>query len=154
MHWYVYPLAGLSGLLALVVLAIVIWWRHPDIKVVSEQFRRQRERLEAQFFTAASQSGKPRGLRWKAIEWERPVEFGREPDTGKIAALVGITIQFEAVEGSDMEGLPAVGNLRNATAVFFYHRGLWHTLGRTIFNMNPDEAIDHFKYERLQIDGV
>jgi hypothetical protein len=115
-------------------------------------FRRQREHLEAMFFQAAASSGKPRGLRWVDCDWESGAEFARERATGRLAALVGITIRFEAVEGSDMEGLPAVGNLRNASAVFFFHRGRWHTTGRTVFNLNPDEALAHFQnqYERLR----
>ena len=66
-------------------------------------------------------------------------------------ALVGVTISFEAIEGGDMEGLEAVGNLRNASAVFFYQDGQWQTGGRVIFNLNPDEAVEHFKqgYERI-----
>ena len=69
-----------------------------------------------------------------------------------LVALVPVTIRFEAIEGSDMEGLPAVGNLRNASAVFFYHRGRWHTTGKTVFNLNPGEAVEHFKnqYERVE----
>ena len=77
--------------------------------------------------------------------------FARDRQSGELTALVGVTIQFEAVEGSDMEGLPAVGNLRNATGVFFFHRGHWGTVGKAIFNMNPEEAIKQFdkQYERL-----
>ena len=76
-----------------------------------------------------------------------------ERQTGRLAALVAVTVQFEAIEGGDMEGLPAVGNLRNASAVFFYDRGRWRTTGKTVFNLNPGEAIEHFKgqYERLPI---
>ena len=50
-----------------------------------------------------------------------------------------------------MEGLPAVGNLRNASAVFFYHAGRWRTSGKALFNLNPDEALARFggQYERL-----
>jgi len=128
------------------------WFRtDPDAEHARRLFQHQRERLELQFFQAASASGKPRGLRWKAIDWGSAVEFARERDSGRLAALVGITIQFEAVEGSDMEGLPAVGNLRNASAVFFFHQGRWHTLGKAVFNLNPDEALAHFRnqYERL-----
>jgi hypothetical protein len=115
-------------------------------------FGRQREHLEAKFFDTASRSGKPRGLRWNACDWQSGVTFARERATGKLAALVGVTIRFEAVEGSDMEGLPAVGNLRHASAVFFFDRGKWHTVGRTIFNLAPDEALEHFKsqYQRLE----
>jgi hypothetical protein len=69
-----------------------------------------------------------------------------------LAALVAVTIQFEAIEGSDMEGLPAVGNLRNASAVFFFDRGRWHTTGKAVFNLNPGEALEHFRnqYERVE----
>jgi len=125
--------------------------RGPRLDQARVLFQRQRERLELQFFQAATASGKPRGLRWKAIDWESSIEFARERASGRLAALTGITIQFEAVEGSDMEGLPAVGNLRNASAVFFFHGGRWHTTGKTVFNLNPDEALAHFhnQYERL-----
>jgi len=69
-----------------------------------------------------------------------------------LAAIVGVTIRFEAVEGSDMEGLPAVGNLRNASAVFFHEGGRWVATGRTVFNLSPDEVIAHFgrQYERVE----
>ena len=68
-----------------------------------------------------------------------------------VSAGNALTIQFEAIEGSDMEGLPAVGNLRNASGVFFFQAGQWSTVGRAIFNMNPDEAAAHFsnQYEKL-----
>ena len=123
----------------------------PSVELARRLFQQQRERLELLFFQTAAASGKPRGLRWKAIDWESGVEFARERASGKLAALVGVTIRFEAVEGSDMEGLPAIGNLRNASAVFFFHGGRWHTLGKTVFNLNPDEALIHFQnqYERL-----
>lgn len=116
-----------------------------------ELFRLQRERLEAHFMSAAAATGKPRGLRWVDCEWEDAVVFVRDRQAGHIAALVGVTIQFEAIPGSDMEGLPAVGNLRNASAVFFFQRGHWHTVGKAVFNMNPDEAVRHFQnqYEPL-----
>ncbi|HVS39776.1 MAG TPA: hypothetical protein VMS17_29735 [Gemmataceae bacterium] len=117
-------------------------------------FARQRPQLEEAFFAAAAASGKPRGLRWKSLEWEPGVEFARERATGALAALVGVVVQFEAVEGGDMEGVAAVGNLRNASAVFFFHGGRWRTTGKTVFNLNPDEALARFadQYERLVTD--
>jgi len=141
-------------------VAIALAWRPlrafgrgSQVQFARQLFVQQREYLEARFFTAAAASGKPRGLRWVNCDWESAVEFARERDTGKLAALVGVTLQFEAIEGSDMEGLPAVGNLRNASAVFFFDKGRWQTTGKTIFNLNPDEAIQHFgkQYERVEI---
>jgi len=145
------------GLILLVGFVLMLWrplrnfGKQVQDERARELFKLQRERLEAKFQTAAVATGKPRGLRWKQWRWEREAEFVRERRTGQIAALVGVTIQFEAIEGSDMEGLPAVHNLRNASAVFFFHRGRWDTVGKAVFNMNPNEAVAHFKqqYERI-----
>jgi hypothetical protein len=135
-----------------VILALALSWRYlrffgreVQAERAQELFALQRERLELKFQHAAAASGKPRGLRWKNCDWDGPVAFARERRTGQLAALAGLTIQFEAVEGGDMEGLPAVSTLRDASAVFFFHRGQWHTVGKTIFNMTPAMAIEHFK---------
>jgi hypothetical protein len=150
----VWPWLVLGGVLVLLLGVLAAWLLRRTTGSVQEAralFDVRRSQLERQFFEAAAASGKPRGLRWKACEWSGAPEFARERATGLLAALVSVTIQFEAVEGGDMEGLPAVGNLRNASAVFFYHQRQWHTTGRTVFNLNPDEALEHFKnqYERL-----
>jgi len=136
----------------ILLIGLAVFWRRlrffgreVQAERAQELFALQRERLEAKFIDAASKSGKPRGLRWKNCDWDGPVAFARERRTGQLAALAGVTIQFEAVEGSDMEGLPAVATLRDASAVFFFHRGQWHTVGKIIFNMNPTMAIEHFK---------
>src|SRR5690242_1326989 len=153
MAWWWWLVIG--GAAALAVLAVLAWRplvrlaREAEVQHARRLFAGQREHLEARFLSAAAATGKPRGLRWKGCEWDSRFELARERSTGRLAALVGVTIQFEAVPGSDMEGLPAVGNLRNASAVFFFDRGRWHTVGRAVFNMNPDEAIAHFQYERV-----
>jgi hypothetical protein len=118
-------------------------------------FLQHRPQLQGAFFAAAAASGKPRGLRWKVCEWESAVAFARERATGSLTALAGVVIEFEAVEGGDMEGVEAVGNLRNASAVFFFHAGQWRTTGKTVFNLNPDEALVRFQsqYERLPEDN-
>ena len=147
--WFLLP----AGLLVVAVL-VLRWGRKPRLSVpeIQKRFVQQREHLEAAFFAAACASGKPRGLRWKDCEWESEVAFARERQTGRLAALVAVTIAFEAIEGGEMEGVAAVGNLRNASAVFFFDAGRWRTTGRAIFNLSPVEAIEHFKgqYERLQ----
>src|SRR3954452_24851383 len=144
----------LLGVVAGVVVLLALWLleaRSVSLPRARALFEAQRGALEEAIFRAAAASGKPRGLRWVGCEWEPGAEFARERGTGKQAALVGVTIRFEAVEGSDMEGLPAVGNLRNASAVFFFRGGRWHTAGKAVFNLNPDETLAHFgnQYERL-----
>src|SRR5436190_5561540 len=96
------------GLAAVVILFLV--WRplrslgkEIQVERARELFLLQRERLEARFVTAAAATGKPRGLRWKDCTFERDVELARERQTGQLVALVPVTIQFEAIEGSDME---------------------------------------------------
>ena len=41
-------------------------WKRPDARALLE---RDLPALREAFFRAASDSGKPRGLRWKALEW-------------------------------------------------------------------------------------
>jgi hypothetical protein len=67
-----------------------------------------------------------------------------------LAALAGVTISFEAIEGGDMEGVEAVGNLRVASALFFFHAGAWHTTGKALFNLEPADVLARFatQYER------
>jgi hypothetical protein len=143
--------------IGLVVLAWV--WRplrslgrEIQVERARELFVLQRERLEAKFVSAASATGKPRGLRWKDCAFESELALARDRRTHQLVALVPVTIQFEAVEGGDMEGLPAVDNLRNASAVFYFQRGQWLTAGKAVFNMNPGEVLAHFKnqYEPVQ----
>ncbi len=150
--WFWISAGVLAGLLAILLLRIWLTSRTVSPREACEQFRRQREHLEAAFFQTAAASGKPRGLRWKDCEWSDMVEFARDRQAGQLVALVGVTISFEAIEGSDMEGLPAVGNLRNASAVFVFDGARWSTAGRAVFNLNPDEAIRHFgsQYEAVE----
>jgi hypothetical protein len=145
-------------MLALVGLAFFFWrvGRSGNPRVVlkpaRELFQKERQELERLFFQASAASGKPRGLRWKECQWSELIEWVREKRTGQLLALVGVTISFEAIEGGDMEGVEAVGNLRTASAVFFFQDGRWQTGGRVIFNLNPDEAVRHFQsgYERVE----
>jgi hypothetical protein len=140
-------------LASILFIALIVWLRPRGVRVAfaRAQFERERAALATQFFDAAARSGKPRGLRWTRCEWGPTVELARDRTTGQLIALVGVTIAFEAIAGSDMEGLPAVGNLRNASAVFAFDGLHWVTNGRAVFNLNPDEAIQHFgaQYERV-----
>jgi hypothetical protein len=136
----------LVGLFVLLIFLVVMWYigyRSREVRPAIVSFHTQRMSLQEAFFATASRSGKPRGLRWKQCEWGDMVEVARDKRTGQLFAFVAVTISFEAIEGSDMDGLAAVGNLRNASALFFHQHGTWHTNGQAIFNLNPDEAIVH-----------
>lgn len=151
LYWSIPLLIASAG------LAFYFWRRgraaDPQVQLESIRgfFEVERARLQAQFFQAAGASGKPRGLRWKECVWNELIEWVRDKQSGQLMVLVGVTISFEAIEGGDMEGVEAAGNLRNASAVFYWQDGEWRTSGRAIFNLNPSEAVEHFKggYERI-----
>jgi hypothetical protein len=147
--WWLIPLFAVT-----VALVALLAWRplrglfgEVQFERARELFTLQRERLEAKFIECANASGKPRGLRWIDCDWASEVQYARDRVTGEINALVGVTIRFEAVPGTDMEDWPAVKDLRQATGVFFFTKGHWHTHGRAIFNMGPREAIAHFQQQ-------
>jgi hypothetical protein len=149
----------LAGVTAASVAAVVLSWRpmrrfgqQVHLARARESFRLQRPGLETKFLEAAQATGKPRGLKWQECKFDPSVDFVRDRQTGDIVALVATSISFEAIPGGDMEDNPNVGLLRNASAVFYFHKGHWNTVGKAVFNMNPDEAIEHFKnqYEPLK----
>src|SRR5262245_51269740 len=118
------------------------WRGRREAERARRDFRRQGEMLEARFFDLAAASGKPRGLRWIDCNWLEAVTFARDRKTGLLTAFVAVNIRFEAIEGGDMEDVAAVGNVRDAAAVFHYQRGSWGTGGRALFNMNPQDALE------------
>lgn len=132
-------------LLALMIGPLRAMRREVRFARAQGEFRRQRERLEMQFFKAASTTGRPRGLRWSDCDFDNAVSYARDRRTGELCAFVACTISFEAVEGGPMEGVEAVSNLRAATAVFNYGVNGWTAQGRVMFNLNPAEAIAFYQ---------
>lgn len=128
--------------------ALVAWYRvrsrEKKLCKARDDFHRQREHLEAKFLQLAGESGKPRGLTWTACDFDDQVAYVRDKRTGRLSALVGVTVSFSAIEGGGMEDVEAVGNLRAATAVFHLENGRWITEGRTIFNLSPAEAVQYY----------
>jgi hypothetical protein len=145
--WWIVATVVLSVLFvgALVWRPVRSALREGQLARARKDFHRQRERLEARFLTLASNSGKPRGLRWVECEFEDDVAYARDRRSGDLSAFVAVTISFEAIEGGPMEGVEAVGNLRAATAVFYFSHAAWQTDGRAIFNLNPTEAIAYYR---------
>src|SRR6187399_1316135 len=144
---------AVSGAVILAVVALVfacLRRRRPwsvNLERARKLFHLRREWLEARFFTLAANSGKPRGLEWVDCDFENPVSFARDRHTGRLRALVGVTIRFRAIEGGGMEDNPNVTNLRAASAIFLLDGEDWSTDGRVLFNLNPLQAIEHFRQE-------
>ncbi|MDA0660473.1 MAG: hypothetical protein O3C60_16820 [Planctomycetota bacterium] len=136
-------------LIAVCLVAAVQSWKNTrrqwKLREARQQFQRRREWLEADFLKIAQGSGKPRGLVWEDLEFHDDVAFARDKSTNQLRALVAITIRFSAVEGGAMEEVEAVGNLKAATAVFTYDGRVWRAEGRTVFNLNPAETIQHYR---------
>lgn len=143
----------ITGLAILVAAALAGWWRsrrgprQVPIEEARRLFHLQRERLEHRFLLLAAQSGKPRGLEWVECDFADEVAFARDRNSGRLRALVGVTIRFRAAPGGGMEDNPNVENLRAATALFHLEGRQWNTDGRAIFNLNPREAIRHYQQE-------
>ena len=133
---------------AVVVLLVVRWGWHfcraVQVERARELFRLQHERFEEMLLKAAASTGKPRGLRWVSCAFTGDAVLVRDVPTGGIAAFVPVQVNFEPVEGGDMEDVPAAREPRPATAVYTFSRGHWHTDGRVVFNLNPPQAVEHF----------
>jgi hypothetical protein len=126
---------------AFVVRPLIRRWRRARQQRAINQFRYDREHLEAKFFELASHSGKPRGLRWLACDWQSTVRFARDKQSGLLTAFVSCEVRFEAEEGGDMEDVAAVGTVRDACAVFHWDGRHWGTGGRALFNMDAHAAV-------------
>ncbi len=140
------------GIAAFASVRIGLWWREQVLRLARETFSLRREWLEVEFLELAGQRGIPRGLAWVDCDFENDVQFAKDRATGQLRALVAVTIRFEAIEGGGMEDVEAVGLLRAATAIFFYDGKKWTTSGRALFNLNPSEAILHYRHELETVD--
>lgn len=146
-------LVGTAAVVAVSAVPLARWMQQREARQARAAFLRQREMLEAQFFELASQSGKPRGLRWLKGDWQPEVTLAREARSGLLTAFVSIELHFEAIEGGDMEDVAAVGTVRDACAVFHYQQGQWGTGGKALFNMNALDAVSKLQGQFVAIEG-
>jgi hypothetical protein len=142
------------------VLSILLMWRWPRVRQrlrglrqerLAAQFQTQKESLQQEFLRIGAASGKPRGLRWESCGWGQDFFLARDRSCNGYVALMEVAIQFSAIPGGDMEDVEAVALAKNATALFFFETGQWHTGGKALFNLNPEEVLERYQaqYERL-----
>ncbi len=141
-----------AGYAMFLCLRVAGTFREKSLADARKIFFLRREWLEAEFLKLAGLRGIPRGLRWTEVNFDDAVRFARDRNTRQLRALVAVTIHFEAIEGGDMEDVEAVGNLRAATAIFHYDSRKWTSNGRALFNLNPTEAIEHYRHELEMVD--
>ena len=138
----------IGGVAVAVLIAGGLWVRRfgrtVQVERAREFFRLQHERYEERLLAMANATGKPRGLRWIIATITGDAVLARNSSRA-IIALVPVVVGFEPIEGSDMENVPMAKEPRVATAVFTFHRGEWHTDGRVVFNLDPQQAMKHFK---------
>ncbi len=149
--WFSLAAAALFGGGYLIWCPLRLSRRQERMAQARKDFHIQRERLEYIFVQRVSTSGKPRGLSWADCDFEDGVAYACDRLSGELSAFVGMTISFEAIAGGGMEEIEAVSNVRSATAVFHFDGRAWQTQGRVIFNLNPTEAIEHFREQLVMI---
>jgi len=138
-----------TGIVAVVWRPTLVSFRESRFSHARRQFHRQREYLEARFLHLATASGRASRLRWEECEFADDVTYARDRHSRKLCAFVAVTMAYDT--GADMMnngGLMGGGSttdLRSATAVFHLAHGRWNTYGRTVFDLNPTEAVIHFK---------
>lgn len=145
----------------LIAAAAWLWlgaWRRGrsrrEALAARDVFVRDRRRLAEEFRAAAAAAGKPRGLAWAACELaETSPLLAYDAPSRELVALAGVTISFEALPGGDMEEVEAVGDLRDATAVFLWRGGAWQTDGRAVFNHSPEATLARFGDTLTAIDA-
>jgi hypothetical protein len=147
---------GQSGVVVAVVVAAVVvgsvaLWKLRIARAANRRraavagFPAALAEFEGPFLAAANATGKPRGLRWIGAKLVGDPLFAVDRANGDLYALVPATISFEAIAGGGMEEVEAVGNLREASAVFVHRDGQWTTDGRAVFNLDPASALDHYR---------
>lgn len=114
------------------------------------------------FLKLAAATGKPRGLKWKKLDfvdsWKlvyetqsknSPTQMASDPNetnqsdsNGYFTLIHSVNLFFEAIKGSDMEDVAAVSTIRDGSAIFHYRKGRWGTGGRVLLNLAPDQAAE------------
>jgi hypothetical protein len=102
-----------------------------------EQFRYEREWLEARFLTAMADVDPVLRLRWEHAHWQDDVVWARDRLSGCLLALVGVRFDINPFDDeTDLTAAP-----RRTTVVFHYRRGRWQTDAACLEATEPHEAL-------------
>lgn len=139
-----------AGLLPLCAAAAWLVLRRPirlviedrDIQRARDQFRLEREWLEARFLAALARHDPIERLRWEDAFWHDEVVWARDRQSRRLLALIGVTFPNDPISGFPDE--PP----RHATALFEFRKGVWKVDGRHFDEIRPDEAfLRHREFE-------
>ena len=123
-------------------------WREARFAVARRSFHHQRERLEAKFVSLGHVG--IGGPHWNDCDFDDDVAYARSRASGRLSALVAVTVEMDAMDGPSFLPDSVSGSLRYATAVFHFDGERWDTDGRAIFNLTPAQAI-HFYQQDLEM---
>ncbi len=142
MEWLWYSLAGIGGVaLFWLVFRGRKFYRMMHLSRIKESYQLQAIIIQLEFLKQVRETGKPRGLLWKEIQFADVPVFIQDDQSKQYLALLSCVVEFEAIEGDDMEDNPNANLPKEGTAVFEFSRGHWVTQGRVLFNMNPQESL-------------
>ncbi|MBX6313492.1 MAG: hypothetical protein IRY99_11335, partial [Isosphaeraceae bacterium] len=80
-------------------------------------------------------------LRWEEARWQDDVYWGRDRQTRRLLAFVGVSFAADP----DPEAPPSGDPPRLATALFEYRDGRWRAEGKHLDEIRPDEAFFHHR---------
>ncbi len=140
------PSLAWAGLLPICAIAAWLVLRQPirsvfesrDIGFAREQFRRQREYLEARFLSALARQDPLERLRWEDAAWEDEITWARDRQSRRLLALLGVHFDPEPYPNVPEAESEAI---RHATALFVFRDGQWCTDGEYFNAVQPIEAV-------------
>ena len=151
--WWILVAVGAVGAAVAVIRRFVrTALRQAQYARAQRDFHIQRERLEAKFVQLASVHAGPDGPHWDDCDFADDVIYVRTRKTGKLSALVSMTVAVDDVEGPPAAIGDLVGNLRAGTAVFRFESDHWETDGRALLNLSPIEALRRYRDDLEMVD--
>lgn len=118
------------------------------VDTARDQFRQQREWLEARFLSALGRVDPIERLRWDEAHWHNDVIWARDRQSRVFLALIGVHFDGQSYDELG-DPLP-----RHSTALFEFRKGRWHAEGKRLDEVRPDEAVfRHHRFEPVPVIG-